>query len=275
MLEGNSIQLRPVGDMISIIGIPYDADSSFLKGAVHGPAVIRNAFRSPSSNTFSESEIELDGHPEINDEGDLDLGSGQNARDQIESAIRNLVLGGNQVLSLGGDHSITYPILRGFASRFGPINVLQFDAHPDLYDELDGHRYSHACPFARALEDGLVHQLLQVGIRTMNAHQREQADRFGVETITARDFAETLIETAGPVYITLDLDVLDPAFAPGVSHYEPGGLSVRDILSVIQDLEVPIVGADIVELNPTRDIQDMTAMVAAKFMKELLAKMLA
>jgi arginase len=260
--------------MISILGVPYDADSSFLKGTVHGPPVIRNAFRSPSSNTSAENGIEIDGHSQIEDVGDLELGSGQNARDQIESAIRNLVMEGNKVLSLGGDHSITYPILGGYASKHGKINVLQLDAHPDLYDEFDSNRYSHACPFARALEDGVIDNLVQVGVRTMNTHQRHQADRFGVEFITAQNFATTLVEIAGPVYVSLDLDVLDPAFAPGVSHYEPGGLSVRDILSVIHDLEVPVIGADIVELNPTRDIQEMTAMVAAKFMKELLAKML-
>ncbi len=260
--------------MISILGLPYDADSSFLKGTVHGPPVIRNAFRSPSSNTSAENEIEIDGHVQIEDEGDLELGSGQNARDQIESAIRNLVMRGNKVLSLGGDHSITYPILRGYASKHGKLNVLQLDAHPDLYDELGGNRYSHACPFARSLEEGLIGNLLQVGIRTMNAHQRQQADRFGVDVIRARDFATTSVEVSGPVYISLDLDVFDPAFAPGVSHYEPGGLSVREVLSVIHELEVPVIGADVVELNPTRDIQEMTAMVAAKCLKELLAKML-
>ncbi len=260
--------------MISILGIPYDADSSFLQGASHGPAVIRNAFRCPSTNTATEDEIELDGHPEISDAGDLELGSGQNARDHIEAAIRNLVVDGHKVLSLGGDHSITYPILRGYSSKFGKINVLQFDAHPDLYDEFDGHRYSHACPFARAFEDNIVAQLLQVGIRTMNAHQRTQADKFGVEIITARDFVETKIEISEPVYITLDLDVFDPAFAPGVSHYEPGGLSIRDVLNVIQHIDAPIIGADIVELNPTRDFQNITAMAAAKLMKELLAAML-
>ena len=260
--------------MISILGIPYDADSSFLKGAVHGPPVIRNAFRSASSNTAAENEVELADHDQIFDEGDLDLGAGQNARDQIESAVRNLVMQGNKVLSLGGDHSITFPILCGYASKHGPINVLHLDAHPDLYDELDGNRYSHACPFTRAFEAGAIANLLQVGIRTMNAQQRLQADKFGVEVITAGDFATTLIEVPGPVYLSLDLDVLDPAYAPGVSHYEPGGLSVRDVLSVIQSLEVPIIGADIVELNPTRDVQEMTAMVAAKCCKELLAKML-
>ncbi len=260
--------------MISILGVPYDADSSFLKGTLHGPPVIRNAFRSPSSNTFSENEVEIGGHPQIQDEGDLDLGSGQNAREQIESAIRNLVMQNHKVLSLGGDHSITYPILRGYASKHGKLNVLQLDAHPDLYDELDGNRFSHACPFARAFEDGLIGKLLQVGIRTMNTNQREQARKFGVEIIRAEDFMTTMIEIDGPVYVSLDMDVLDPAFAPGVSHYEPGGLSVRDVLAVIHEIEVPVIGADIVELNPTRDFQDMTAMVAAKFMKELLAKML-
>ena len=261
-------------NVISILGIPYDDDSSFLKGAKHGPAVIRRAFRSESSNTAAENEIELANHPLIKDEGDLDLGSGQNARDQIESAVRNLVHEGQRVLSLGGDHSITYPILKGFASRFGKLNILQFDAHPDLYDELDGKRYSHACPFARACEDGIVKRLVQVGIRTMNQHQREQANRFSVETITMSETTNRSLEFDGPVYITLDLDVLDPAFAPGVSHYEPGGMSVRDVLNWIQSLDAPVIGCDIVELNPTRDFQDTTAMVAAKFFKELLAAML-
>ena len=260
--------------MISILGIPYDADSSFLRGTIHGPPVIRNAFQSPGSNTFAENEVDVGRHPQILDEGDLDLGSGQNARDQIESAIRNLVMQDRKVLSLGGDHSITYPILRGFCSKHDKLNVLQLDAHPDLYDELDGNRYSHACPFARAFEDGLIGNLLQVGIRTMNTHQRQQAKKFGVEIIRAEDVATTMVEIDGPVYVSLDMDVLDPAFAPGVSHYESGGLSVREILSVIHEIEVPIIGADIVELNPTRDFQEMTAMVAAKFMKELLAKML-
>lgn len=260
--------------MISILGIPYDADSSYQQGAKHGPPVIRRAFRSPSSNTWSENEVQIESHTEIVDQGDLDLGTGQNARDQIESAVRNLVMQDHRVLSLGGDHSITYPILRGYASKYGQVNVLQLDAHPDLYDELDGNRFSHACPFARGLEDGVIGQLTQVGIRTMNGHQREQANRFCVETMTASEFGSASVTVDGPIYITLDLDVLDPAFAPGVSHYEPGGLTVREILSLIQQLDVPVIGADIVELNPPRDYQDMTAMVAAKFFKELLAKML-
>jgi len=260
--------------MISILGIPYDEGSSYLKGAQHGPAVIREAFRSPSSNTWTENELDLGSGTAIEDCGDLDLGYGQNAREQIESAIRNLTHQNHKVLSLGGDHSITYPILKGYASKYGKLNVLQLDAHPDLYEELDGQRYSHACPFSRALEDGIIDRLVQIGVRTMNGHQREQSSKYGVETITMRDLPETMIEFDVPVYITLDLDVLDPAFAPGISHYEPGGMSVRDIIRIIQELDSNVIGADIVELNPTRDIQGMTAMVAAKLMKELLAKML-
>lgn len=260
--------------MISILGIPYDAGSSFLKGAVHGPAVIRRCFSSPSSNTFSENEVDVGNHPQIDYQDDLGLGTGRNARDQIESAIRNLVMDGHKVLSLGGDHSITYPILKGYASKFGKLNVLQFDAHPDLHPEFEGDLYSHACPFARAFDDQLINHLTQVGIRTINNSQRAQIDKFEVEVITARDFQFTEMELTDPVYISLDLDVFDPAFAPGVSHHEPGGLSVRDVIAAIQDLPVPIIGADIVELNPTRDTNEMTGMVAAKCMKELLAKML-
>ncbi len=260
--------------MITILGLPYDDDSSFLKGTRHAPPIIRNALRNPSSNVTTECGLDLDNHPAISDAGDLELGAGRNAREQIEAAIRNLVMDGQKVLSLGGDHSITYPVLRGYASRYGALNVLQLDAHPDLYDELGGNRYSHACPFARALEDGIVQSLVQVGIRTMNQHQQEQADRFGVQVVAMRDLPESEIVLDGPVYVTLDLDVLDPAFAPGISHYEPGGMSVREVLSLIQSLNVPLIGADVVEFNPTRDSHDMTAMVAAKFCKELLARML-
>jgi arginase family enzyme len=153
--------------------------------------------------------------------------------------------------------------------------VLQLDAHPDLYDELDGNRYSHACPFARIMEEGLAGRLLQVGVRTSTPHQREQARRFGVEVVEMRDWRPGHpLRFDGPLYVSLDLDCLDPAFAPGVSHYEPGGFSVRELLAIIRDLPVPPVGADIVELNPRRDPEGVTAAVGAKLLKEILARML-
>ena len=125
------------------------------------------------------------------------------------------------------------------------------------------------------MENKLATRLIQIGIRAMTPHQQEQADRFDVEVITAshwRRFFE--LDVSEPVYLSLDLDVCDPAHAPGVSHHEPGGLTTRNVLELIHRIQAPIVGADIVELNPVRDHNGMTAMLAAKFLKEIGAKMM-
>ena len=125
------------------------------------------------------------------------------------------------------------------------------------------------------LEDGLCARLIQIGIRTATDHQRQQAERFGIETVEARSvdrFNPGAI--LGPIYVTVDLDGLDPAFAPGVSHQEPGGLTTRQLFDLLAALQGPIVGADIVELNPRRDVVDMTAIVAAKLLKELAAHLM-
>src|SRR4029077_15900235 len=140
-------------------------------------------------------------------------------------AIAHLLTRGERPIALGGDHSVTYPILRAIARATGPVTLLHVDAHPALYDDFEGDRYSHACPFARIMEEELASRLVQVGIRTMTGHQRAQADRFGVEVITMRSWQEGVRpRLAAPLYISIDLDGLDPAFAPGVSHREPGGL---------------------------------------------------
>jgi agmatinase len=179
------------------------------------------------------------------------------------------------VLVLGGDHAVTYPVVRAHAERYPGLTVVHLDAHPDLYDAFEGNRLSHACPFARILEEGLARRLVQVGIRTQNAPQREQAVRFGVEQVDMRAWRPDLVvEADGPVYVSVDLDVLDPAFAPGVSHPEPGGLSAREVIGFLQRLRGSVVGADVVELNPARDAGDATARVAAKLAKELLARLL-
>jgi arginase len=148
------------------------------------------------------------------------------------------------------------------------------DAHPDLYDEFDGDRFSHACPFARIMEEGLADRLVQVGIRTATGHQRAQARRFGVEVIEMRQVRDDLrIALDTPVYISIDMDALDPAFAPGVSHREPGGMSVRQLVSLIQSIEAPVVAADLVELNPRNDAGGGSATVAGKVLRELLGLM--
>jgi arginase len=256
------------------VGVPYDENSSFMRGAATAPEHIRKAFHSDSSNMSTEDGLDLKNHARIQDLGDLDL-SAPHVLETIESYYSGLLGKDVRILSLGGDHTITLPIMRAFARKYTSLTILQLDAHPDLYDELGGNRYSHACPFARIMEEKLVTRLIQVGIRTMTPHQQEQADRFHVEVIDMRDWITgEVIDVSGPVYISLDLDVLDPAFAPGVSHHEPGGMTTRDALGVIQGLEGPVVGADIVEFNPLRDPTGITAMVAAKFLKELVGKML-
>jgi arginase len=261
--------------MVVTIGIPLDENSSYLRGSAEAPGRIRQAFHSDSSNYWTEESLNLERHPKVIDDGDLRLPAMPAAFEAITSAVGNRVQQGHKVISLGGDHSITYPIIRGFAPYYRDLTILHLDAHGDLYDSFDGNRFSHASPFARIMESGLAARLIQVGIRTYNAHQREQARRFHVESIEMKDWNDDLrFVIDGPVYLSLDLDVMDPAFVPGVSHHEPGGFSSRQVINLIQKLECQLVGADIVELNPTRDIHGMTAMVAAKCYKELLAHLL-
>jgi len=145
-----------------------------------------------------------------------------------------------------------------------------------LYDEFEGSRVSHACPFARIMEERLAKRLVQVGIRTMNGHQREQAARFGVEVVEMRALpAYDRLAIQGPIYVSFDMDVLDPAFAPGISHREPGGMTVREAIAHLHAIQGTMVGADLVEYNPGQDVSGMTATVAGKIVKEILGKMIA
>jgi agmatinase len=260
----------------ALIGVPYDASSSFLRGAAGGPRAIREALASPAGNPYTEALVRVVPGETVDDLGDLTLSPGPDTRAIIEDAIRALAHAGRPFLALGGDHSITYPILRGLAPSQPHLTILQIDAHPDLYDEFEGDRYSHACPFVRIMEERLCAGLVQVGIRAMTAHGRDQARRFGVEQIAMRAWtAGARPRITGPWYLSLDLDGIDPAFTPGVAHREPGGLSVREVLSLIDSQPGPLVAADVVELNPSQDPGGATARVAAKLVKELLGRWLA
>jgi agmatinase len=212
----------------------------------------------------------------LRDGMDISLGEDPaNARAAIEAAVAAIVASGGRPLALGGDHSITYPILRAFKGS-APDAIVHFDAHGDLYDSFDDDRYSHACPFARIMEERLTSRLIQIGVRTLNAHQREQAARFGVQCYGAERWREAIPVVAalgGTVYVSLDIDVLEPMLAPGISHPEPGGLTVRDVLDVLRAIQAPVIGADVVEYNPSNDVRDLTARVAAKFVKELVGLM--
>jgi agmatinase len=221
----------------------------------------------------TETGANLDRQP-FTDAGDLNLSDG-NAFGEIEKAVGELLDKNQRPVCLGGDHSITYPILKAFHKKYPAISVIHFDAHPDLYDEFQGNRYSHACPFARVMEEGLAKQLIQVGIRTLSPPQKKQAERFGVQILEMEDLpCFDCLKRAGPVYISFDLDVLDPAFAPGVSHREPGGMTVREAMRHLHQITGNVVGADLVEYNPKRDVSELTSAVCGKILKEILGKML-
>jgi arginase len=259
---------------LGLIGFPYDKNSSFLEGAAAAPPVIRNAFRSDSSNMWTESGINLDGV--FQDSGDVQFAPETEFVSAIESAIAEVLKKDIFPIALGGDHSVTFPIVKAFSKKFGNLSILHFDAHPDLYHDFQGNKYSHASPFARIMEAGFVQRLVQVGIRTINGHQRQQAEKFGVEVHEMKNWSDdAILEFETPLYISFDMDALDPSCAPGVSHPEPGGLSTRQAVRIIQTVRAPrIVGADIVELNPRRDPLGITAMAAAKLLKEIAARML-
>ena len=262
---------------VAILGVRYDGSSSYLRGSAEAPPMIREAVWSDVGNPWSELGVDLSAAA-LDDEGDLmpeAAASSQEVRDAIEAAVRRILESNRRPLVLGGDHSITYPVLRAMRSRHPKLVILHLDAHGDLYDVFQGDRFSHACPFARIMEEGLADRLVQVGVRTFNRHQRDQARRFGVEMTEMKDCnGSQTFEFQQPVYLSFDLDVIEPGLAPGVSHREPGGLSIRQAIEIIHSLRGDLVGADFVEFNPVADATGLTASVSAKLVKELAARML-
>ena len=257
-------------NQVIIQGIQFDEKSSYQHGPRLAPPLIREALHSGSSNMYAEDLTSIES-PLIEDKGDFDIADYWD----IERITQEHLDRGAKIFTLGGDHSITYPIIKAHSQKYSKLDILQIDAHCDLYDSFEGDKHSHACPFARIMESGLAVRLVQVGIRTLNTHQAEQAERFNVDIHQMKDLDLSRIpKFENPLYISLDMDGFDPAFAPGVSHHEPGGLSSREVINLIHGIDTEIIGADIVEYNPNRDFQNMTAYLAAKMMKEILGKMM-
>jgi agmatinase len=261
--------------LVQLLGIPSDVNSSYRRGCAGAPQAIRRAWQRSAEfgNQATESGLEIGDGLQLLDLGDVPIDETAADHARIADAAADAA-GRGPLLGIGGDHSVTFPLVEGLARAHGPLNLLHFDAHPDLYDDYEGNPRSHASPFARILERGLAGRLVQVGVRTWNAHNRAQARRFGVDVVGWEDFAPGRVPIPdGPLYVTIDLDALDPAFAPGVSHPEPGGLSVREIVSVLARIRSRVVGGDVVELNPAHDHGDSTAIVAVKLLKELAGAM--
>ena len=256
---------------LAIIGVPFDEKSSYLRGAALGPQAIRAASTGKAHNPWTESGVNLEEDAIVVDLGDVDVsGDVDKTFMRTEKAVAGILNKKAIPIVLGGDHSISYWSVRAVAKKFKNLDILHFDAHPDLYENLYQDRLSHACPFARILEDGLVKNLVQVGIRAATEEHRATARRNKVRMIEMTNFRDGLtLEFKNPLYVSFDLDALDPAFAPGVSHQVAGGLSTRQAINLIHTLRAPIVGFDVVELNAMRDPSGITASAGFKIVMEL------
>lgn len=260
---------------ISILGVPHDENSSYMRGPAEAPPLIRKELATDAYSLWTETGFDLSVPGRLRDLGDLRFDAATDPWVTIEQGVDRALESGNPLLCLGGDHAITHPILRAVRRRHPRLTILHVDAHPDIYHAYQDNLRSHASPFARIMEERLADRLVQVGLRTINDHHREQFARFGVEALEiGRCSGRLELDFNTPVYISMDLDGLDPAFAPGVSHREPGGLSVRQVIDLFHTIGQPVVGADVVEYNPRCDLSNQTALVAAKLVKEIGGVML-
>jgi len=260
---------------ISLLGIPHDENSSFMTGAAEAPPLVRRELHCDAYSLWSETGFDLGVAGRLVDHGDIQFAGAGDPWAAIEREVGRAMASGDPLICIGGDHAITHPIMRAVRRRHARLTILHIDAHCDIYHAYQGNPRSHASPFARIMEEGLADRLIQVGIRTSNDHHRDQIKRFGVEVIEAGRCGDKLrLDLTMPVYVSMDLDGLDPAYAPGVSHREPGGLSPRQVIDLLHTIDQPIVAADIVEYNPRCDVSNLTALVATKLLKEIAGMML-
>ena len=270
-----------------MLGAPFDSAATFRAGARFGPAAIREA--SLLLRPYNERlEIAPFAAVQVADAGDAPASpiGVEEGHAAIETAARELAGAGVRVLGLGGDHSVTLPLLRAAAAAHGPLSLLQPDAHTDTWDSYFGARYTHGTVFRRAVEEGIVDAgaSLQIGLRgsLYSASDLDENRELGFATVLAREFDDAGVTGAlelaaerlrSPVYVTVDIDVLDPAFAPGTGTPEAGGLTSRELLAVLAGLaglELELGGADVVEVSPPYDPSGVTAVAAADAAYELL-----
>ncbi len=257
----------------TLIGAPWDAASTFRPGTRLGPQQIRTMASSLSPATERGEDLTSLGAV---DAGDLALGTHvENAEATIQQTTTAIARAGSVPIVLGGDHAITVPAFAGVLGAHPGLELLVLDAHPDLYPDYEGDPFSHACVSHRIahLQGMAGSRITQVGVRASNPGQRRQAEALGVETIGPWDLAGWHYDRPGPVYLSVDIDVLDPAHAPGCGNPVPGGLTSRQLLDLIQHLDCEIVAMDIVEVNPLLDVHGSTALAAVRVVTEALGQM--
>lgn len=274
---------------IAVVGVPFDSGVSYRPGARFGPAHVREASRLLRPYN-PEQDVEPFAQQQIVDAGDISVNpfNLDEAVQQIETAAEELSADGKRLLTIGGDHTIALPLLRVAARRHGPVAVLHFDAHLDTWDTYFGAPITHGTPFRRASEEGLIDLAASthVGIRGPLYSRDDLRDdkRLGFAVISSVDIEseglpraiERMLARLGPrpVYLSIDIDVLDPAHAPGTGTPEAGGMTSRELLAMIRALRaVNLVGADVVEVAPAYDHAQLTAVAASHVAYEILSAM--
>lgn len=281
-------RLSDVAEANTVVwGIPFDGGVSYRPGARFGPNHIRQSSRllrpfNPAQGDEPFSRLS------VADAGDVGVNPYdiQAAIETIEGEARLLSGTDRRLITLGGDHTIALPLLRVQHERHGPIAVLHFDAHLDTWDTYFGAPYTHGTPFRRAAEEGLIdfEHSMHVGLRgpLYSRLDLDESERLGFAAVHSRDFVRQPLDDIvnrvrarlgdRPVYLSLDIDVLDPAFAPGTGTPEAGGLSSMQLLEVIRGLAgLNIVGADVVEVSPAYDHAEITGVAASHVVYEMLS----
>jgi agmatinase len=267
--------------------VPFDSGVSYRPGARFGPAHVRESSRLLRPYNPAQ-DVEPFARQQVVDAGDLAVNpfSIQEAIGQIEAGARALLERTGRLLTIGGDHTIALPLLRALHAQHGPLAVVHFDAHLDTWDTYFGADYTHGTPFRRASEEGLLDRsgCLHVGIRGPLYSTQDLVDDvdlgFAVvgsvemDDLGARGVAERIRERVGdrPVYLSVDIDVLDPAFAPGTGTPEAGGLTSRELLAILRGFsELDLVGADVVEVAPAYDHAEVTGIAASHVIYEIIS----
>jgi agmatinase len=274
---------------IAVVGVPFDAGTSFRPGARFGPAHIRESSRLLRPYNQAQRVLPF-AHQQVVDAGDIvanpfDIAA---ALQQIEAGARDLLNRADRLVVLGGDHTIALPMLRAFHAVHGPVAVVHFDAHLDTWDTYFGAPYTHGTPFRRAIEEGLIDlsAAMHVGIRGPLYDEldltRDRDLGFAVvaadeiDNLRATGIAERIVSRVGdrPLYLSIDVDVMDPAFTPGTGTPESGGLSSRELLAIMRGLAgCNLVGTDVVEVAPAYDHASITGVAASHVAYEALSLM--
>jgi agmatinase len=272
---------------VAVVGLPYDGGTSYRPGARFGPRSIRDqsALIRPWHPVLKVQPFE---RLRVADWGDVDVVPISIERTQaaIERSLAEIVDAGVIPVAVGGDHSVTLPVLRAVARRRGPVGVVHFDAHPDTWDEYFGSKFFHGTPFRRAIEEGLIDpgRMIQIGIRgplygpeDFAFHDRHRIEVVRIETLKEQGIAPTAARLArlagGPVYCSFDIDAVDPAYAPATGTPEVGGLTSYEALALVRALAgLTLVGCDVVEVSPPYDGPgQITSLLAANLLFEFVS----